>query len=783
VDVTGRTLDLTLQAPDRVEPNQTLSVPVAAVNGPAAEPVYMTVAAVDEGILQLTNFQSPDPVQALFGKTALDVALLDDYGRLLDPNQGAAAPVRSGGDQIGGAGLSVTPTQTVALFSGPVTLDDQGQGRVTLDLPDFNGELRLMAVAWSETGLGAASQSLTVRDDVAAEIILPRFLAPGDEAQATITLDNISGPDGIYATRMRVDGVSVAETQLETPLSQGERRDAAVWLSSPEEDILQVALEVQGPEGFTAQSVYPLQVRSAYWPVTRLDRVTLAPGQSYTPDPQALAGFVPGSGLLQVSAAANPIDVSQLYQALYRYPYACTEQLVSRASPLLYAGQLAHLAGEGAPEHAQADIQQAIETVLSRQSADGAIGLWRVGDRRAPPWVGVYAVDFLSRASDLGYAVPEAALDRALDTLQPIAQAELWRASGYLNPRPDTRYSQDTRQRVEDRSAAFALYVLAMNGRADRSRLRYLHDERLDQIESPLARAHIGTALAALGDEARATSAFDAAFDALGYDNQGDWYQSPLRDLGGVMALAVEAGQTERLEALLASLIADMRDASGLNTQEKAFLIHAAQSLSGGVETVPVAYSGDSATPEAVLFDADSLARAGVFTNTGDRPIYITAMAQGAPVTPPAPVFQDLQMTKQLLDLTGAPVDVQQIEQGDRMIIALTLQPQRAATASYIIADLLPAGFEIEALVTPEEAGATGPYRFLGDLSRPDIAEARDDRFVAAMDGRRDQPLRLAYMVRAVTPGDFAFPGAVAEDMYKPDVFARTASTRLTITP
>lgn len=783
VDMSERTYELSLQAPDVIEPNQPVTVGVQAVNGPAGETGWVTLAAVDEGVLLLTGFASPDPMQVLNGKPRLDVALYDDYGRLLDPNQGAAAPVRSGGDQIGGAGLSVVPTQTVALFSGPVQLDGNGEADIIFDLPDFNGELRLMAVAWSQSGLGAVSQPMTVRDDVPAELILPRFLAPGDQAQASLTLDNVAGEGGQYLAQVTTAGAVSAETDARSiDLAEGERVDSRLAISGETVGLGEFDLSVSGPGGFTAQSIYPIEVRSAFWPVAQLDQIVLEPGASFTPDPEALSGFVPGSGLLQVSSAASPIDAAALYQSLYNYPYACTEQLVSRTAPLLYAGQLTALAGEDGPDGASGLIQSTIETLLARQSADGAFGLWRVGDQNASIWLGAYTADFLSRAAAEGHPVPRAALDRALNALIPVAAGEHWRAAGYRTY-AHSYYSSDTDQRLADRSAAYALYVLARNGRADRSRLRYMHDERLYQLESPLARAQIGAALANMGDRARAASAFQAAIEALGYSNEGDWYQTPARDLAGVIALAVEAGQADLLPNLMQRQLRDVRDPERLTTQEKAFLIFAARAFAGDASEVPVQYSGEADRPETLVFDDAALAEAGTLTNSGDRPVYVSVMARGAPVAPPAPIDENLRLEKTITDLLGRSVDLSQVRQGDRLLISLVMRPQRQAYASYILADLLPAGFEIEAVVTPEEAGPQGVFNHLGDLSRPQIAEARDDRFVAAIDASSDDVVRLAYLVRAVTPGQFVLPGAVSEDMYRTDVFARTASGQVIIQP
>lgn len=780
VDIADRTIDLTLDAPALTEPNRSVQIPVRAEGG--GDEIFMTLAAVDEGVLLLTRHQSPDPVDFIFGKERLGVDLLDDYGRVLDPNLGAAAALRSGGDQIGGAGLTVVPTQTVALFSGPVTLDADGRGTLSLDLPDFNGELRLMAVAWSDAALGAADQPMTVRDPVAAELILPRFLAPGDTAAATASLDNVDGPDGVYAASVAAEGpVRVDGGAVEGPLAPGDRRDAPVTLTADGEGIARLTLDVTGPDGFTAASAYPIQVRSAHLPETRGQSVILEPGARYTPPSDLLAGYTPGSGLVQISVATSPIDAAALYQSLHQYPYACSEQLVSRATPLLYADRLAGLVDEAGPDGAAREVRAALETLLGRQGADGAFGLWRMGDGDASPWLGAYTADFVSRAAEAGYPVPPAALDRALAALQPVARGELWR-SGYDAEPGDPRWTSDTPERLADRSAAYALYVLARNGRADRSRLRYMHDERLYDIESPLARAQIGAGLAAMGDEGRAVSAFEAAVEALGYENQGDWYQSPRRDLAGVMALAAEAGRMEIVESLAPRLLRDLPEPARLTTQEKAWLILAAEALSGEGDIVPASYDGEAGR-RAVTLDGASLPTAGAFENTGDTPLFLTVLTRGAPAGPPPAVSADLGLEKTLTDTAGRPVDGV-VSQGDRLIVALTLRPERAALASYVVADLLPAGFEIEAVLGPEDAGPNGLYAFLGELDRAQIAEARDDRFVAALEARRTgdrDPVRLAYLVRAVTPGDFALPGAVAEDMYAPQVFARTGAGRVRV--
>jgi uncharacterized protein YfaS (alpha-2-macroglobulin family) len=785
VDMAPRTFNLTLKAPEIQRPRSKLDVEVQATGGPIREGAYVTLAAVDEGILLLTRFESPDPVDYFFGKRRLGVELRDDYGRLLDPNQGAAAAVRSGGDQIGGAGLTVVPTKTVALFSGPVKLDRQGKATVSIDVPDFNGELRLMAVAWSDTGLGSASQPLTVRDPAPSEMILPRFLAPGDEAVATLTIDNVEGAAGAYRAALSATGpVATANAPLTANLAAKQRQDITVPMSSSAEGISDITLQVSGPNGFAVSRSYGIQTRSPYLPASSVERRVIQPGETFSPRPDAFANYVPGSGTTQVSFSPIPMDAAALLDSLERYPYGCTEQITSRAMPLLYADQMAQLAGRKTPGDIRTQVQDAISTLLNRQGSDGAIGLWRVGDRQSTPWLGAYATDFLARAKAAGYVVPDAALDSAYDALEEFAIRESTWSTGYAFEVYESRYNPDTAQLLMDRSVAYAAYVLAKAGRMDKSRLRYLHDDRLGRIPSPLAKAQIGAALYMIGDNARSKSAFDQAERALGYTNDGDYYATPRRDLAGVLALASEAKAQDRVQRLTDRIGQDLPEPDRLTTQEKAFLLLAANALSGGATTVTVNVRGQATavTPGRVFKLDDAQSRQPpAFTNGGQGPLWATSIARGSPASAPAPASDGVAARKQLWTPTGRAIDGSDFTQGDRVVVAITLETSEARRAPLILADLLPAGFEIEAVLRPEDAGNTGPYAFLGELALPNIAEARDDRFVAAVDIYDRKPATLAYMVRVVTPGRFAMPGAVVEDMYRPDTFGRSSAKTITV--
>lgn len=786
-DMSARKLAVAIEKPDVFRPRQRLDLPVTVSGAAPGATVMMTVAAVDEGILRLTKFKSPDPVDYYYGKKRLGVDVRDDYGRILDANLGA--PARFGGDQLGGEGLTVVPTKSVALYSGPVTVGAGGKATVPIDVPDFNGELRLMAVAWSKEKLGSDSQALSVRDPVPAELALPRFLAPGDAATATLLIDNVDGEAGDYKVSLTGEGpVSLAKNET-FRLAKGEKKTQTFSFETGEVGIGAVKLAVEGPGGFSVARAYPIQSRTPYFPVTEVRTAALSPGETFQLTKAVTDPFVPGSADVSVSfSRIDGIEPGPLLDSLYRYPYGCTEQLTSSAMPLLFVDVLGGEIGKGPERAVRPRVQKAVNELLNRQSPDGAFGLWRVGDAYATPWLGAYVTDFLYRAKAEGYAVPQEALDRAYASLAEIARVDRWYLAGYQTAAPEFKGNNDTREYLRRRSAAYALYVLARAGQADLSDLRYFHDALLADTPSPLARAHIAAALAMMGDKARAHSAFEKAMQTVGWQNNGDYYQTPLRDVAGLVALAVEAGETAKTEALVGQLKTYMKDPNAMHTQEKAFTLLAAQALLRTSEAVALSVDGKKLKdlPPAPSFapEAAEILKGVSYRNDGEGPIFRSLTVSGSPKSAPPAVAQGFTLTKRVATRDGRPADLSAARQNDRFVVVITGAAADDRLHPAVIADLLPAGLEIETVLRPEDAGGNGyngPYKWIGELSWPKVAEARDDRFVAAIDINGKNRFALAYVVRAVTPGAFVMPGAVIEDMYRPGEFARTETARISI--
>jgi uncharacterized protein YfaS (alpha-2-macroglobulin family) len=259
-----------------------------------------------------------------------------------------------------------------------------------------------------------------------------------------------------------------------------------------------------------------------------------------------------------------------------------------------------------------------------------------------------------------------------------------------------------------------------------------------------------------MGDRARSRSAFNQAVRSLGYREPDDWYQSPLRDLSAVIALAYESGETGIARGLQGRLENAVKDPDALNTQEQARLLQAAHFM--------------------------LRVSAARFSNAGTGALWRTVTVTGAPVSAPAASASGITVSKQLFSLGGGAADPAALKQGDRVIVLVSGRSGQARTTALVVDDALPAGFEIETVLGAADA-QEGPFKFLGKLSAADVQEARDDRYVAAMELPGREAFAFAYIARAVTPGDFLLPGAEARDMYRPSVSGRTAARRTQIAP
>jgi uncharacterized protein YfaS (alpha-2-macroglobulin family) len=777
VDPAPRTLTVALETPDQMQPRRTLRVPVR-LTGQEGKEARVTVAAVDVGILNLTNYRAPDPVGYLYGQRALGAELRDIYGFLIDGMQGTRGRIRSGGD--GGAELNGSPPAQapLALFSGVVQVGQDGLATVEFDIPAFAGTVRVMAVAWTADKVGAAQRDVVVRDPVVVSGTLPRFLAAGDRSRFLVEVHNVDGPPGEYVVSLDATGPVILPADAlrrAMRLDRGQRVVFSVPVTAAGMGRATFDLSVAGPENVASGQSFVLGLQPATPVIARRSvRPLAANGGALEIGPDLLADVVPGTGAVAVSVGVSAaLDVPGLLQQLARYPYGCTEQTVSRAMALMrLSGQVDERAlalGEPLAD----TVRASIERVLLRQSSNGSFGLWGVGG--GDLWLDAFVADFLTRAREGGHTVPRVAFDLALERLR--------NETANANP--------DSEREGASEALAYALYVLARNGRPVIGDLRYLADAKPDDIATPLGQAQVGAALALLGDRTRAQPMFARAVQSL-TDAEADGgradYGSRLRDGAAILALLAETSGGDR--ALVQRALALVERFRGerryLSTQETLWLALAGEATRGAPErqTVEVAGTLYPGRFQGTFRAADLAGGAVTIRNNGGGPLQAVVSVIGAPATPEPAAAQGFQLERSYLGLDGQPRDPRRVRQNERMVVVLRVTEPEPRFGRLLLVDQLPAGFEIDSPALVESARVRGIPGLSEEGSRPVHTEFRDDRFVAAFE-RQDgatPTFAVAYIVRAVAPGSYSHPGAHIEDMYAPDRFARTAPGTVEVT-
>jgi hypothetical protein len=772
VDKQAHTLGVALDLPELIRPETTLRVPVKLTNLRAGETARIVVSAVDVGILNLTNYQVPAPDAYYLGQRKLSAEVRDLYGQLIDGMQDTKGQIRTGGDSGEGELQGSPPVQPpLALYSGIVMVGPDGTAEVSFDIPAFFGTIRVMAAAWSQNEVGHASGDVVVRDPVVVTATLPRFLLTGDKSTLRLDLDNVEGATGDYKIAVTADGaLSIDGGEKSLTLDAKKRGAVTLPVSARGIGSGQIAVAVNGPEGFSLARSYPLAVRPATQILARRTVKPLEPGQSITVSGDVFADLVPGTGNVALSVTPSAaLDVASLLAALDRYPLGCTEQLVSRAIALLYVNEMALDAQLAVDSSIDERIAKAIETVLARQGAEGTFGLWSPGGDDA--WLDAYVTDFLTRARARGYAVSDLQFKLALNRLR-----------NYVSTAPDVSTDGGL-------ALSYALYVLARNGMAPVGDLRYIADVKLPALATPTAKAEIAAALAMLGDRMRSEKAFAAALGALPEDpafqtGRTD-FGSPLRDAAVLVTLAAEGDAPKPILVSGTKRIEQARNkVRHTSTQEDAWLVLAARAL-GKQDVSLETNEGGQVGPLYRSFSQAQLATSPLtVTNTGDTPLDTVISVSGAPATPEPAAEHGFKLERQFFTLDGADADVTKAKQNDRFVVVLTVTEPQPQFARVALTDYVPAGFEIDnpRLVS---SGDTGMLDWIDHAGSPVHTEFRDDRFTAAFERRKDDApvYTVAYIVRAVSPGSYVLPQAVIEDMYRPDRFGRTDTGTVEVAP
>jgi uncharacterized protein YfaS (alpha-2-macroglobulin family) len=511
-------------------------------------------------------------------------------------------------------------------------------------------------------------------------------------------------------------------------------------------------MDVTGPDGFHVARDTAITVRPSRGPTSLVASAEMQPGAEVKLVP-ATDRFVPGTWRASATFGA-PVrfDAAALVQSLAQYRFSCLEQTTSRGLPLALLPD-----GPVAGDQRASRLQAAVFSVLDRQRYDGNFALWSANGE-AEPWLTPYAMEFLLRARAAGATVPEQPLADGLKALGEAADEEPDGPEGLA-------------------AQAYRLYVLAMAGQGRPGAARVLA-QNIDKLPTPLAKAQLGAALALAHDRPRAEAAFAAALDAPGRRWWSADFGTALRDQAAMAVLLKESGVLpDRLAGLVAKLPGADLSPDGLSTQEQAWAAAAAAVLGRDGRPVHIAVDGQEKTGSPVLTVA--LDGAATARNLGTQPVWQSVSSTGVLAQAPAAARTGMRVSRRFLNLDGSTLDLDKLRQNTVFVLLLEGKAEDGQDHRALLQQGLPAGWEIAGRLG---SGAAPGMPWLGELSETEAQPAADDRFAAVLQLTAEKgEFRVAVRLRAVTPGNFELPGADLSDMYRPAIFARQNTNRITV--
>jgi len=758
-------IPITIQAPETSRSNRTQEIVVtAAVNSS----VEMTIAVVDEGILQLKNFATPDPHGYFYAKRALEVNSFDVYPYLFPELLRRSSP---GGDGYDLA-MRVNPmgsrrTRLVSFWSGVVKTNNRGVARYTINIPPYSGNLRVMAVAWNGSSFGSASHNIRVADPLVISTALPRFLSPDDELDMSVILTNttsgtakvntaisVSGPLTITGSSSKsVDigpnGESVVPFSMKVPRNIGEAR-------------ISVAAAYNG-ETFV-DTVY-VPVRSAGGLQVFADQGKLSSGKTSLNEN---SGLIQGTSSGKLLLSRSPlVEFTNSLSNLLAYPYGCAEQTISSAFPQLYYEEFSAMfeqPGSRRPSDPTWNIQEAIRKVETLQLYSGALAYWPGGNYESW-WATVYGAHFLQEAKKAGFEVN-----------MNVLQRMFWYIESKNRERNTIRYyyTDDTGLLVEKtiapKEVAYGLYVLAMAGQPDLPGMNYYKDNlSMLAIDS---RYLLAAAFMQAGDQQSYARIIPERFaNEKSIAVTGGSFHSFIRDQGIVLNTLMESDPTNsQVNSLARQLSEQLSTSTYLSTQEMAFALL-------GLGKLLRAESGNTATATITqgsnilgTFDGKSLSvsyspEKGPLTVdvAGSGSVYYFKQSRGLTLSNKVEERdQVLRVRRTYLSRAGQQLSTSTFRQNDLVVVRISLSTMDGSTIENVaISDMLPASFEIE----NPRIGDVPELQWVTNASNPDHIDIRDDRINMFTTANGTEKY-FYYLVRAVSKGRFHQGPVSADAMY-----------------
>ncbi len=797
LELSERRLAVACTAPKETRPGERLQA-VVTVRDAAGNPISgrVVAAAVDEGVLQATGYERPDPLDWFLAARRSAMTGYDLFNQLLPEKaeedrpggrSHTAGDVPAEGDLAG----QLSPVRgrrfkPVALWSGVLDLDAEGVARVGFDLPEFAGALRVMVLAYDRDRMGMCMCRVTVKRPHVLAVGLPRFLAPGDVCRLGTEVFNESGAPADIRLSVQTEGpVALADgaPHRGSVAAGGVVRRQWSLRADGGIGVARVTVRVEaGGERFEETTELPVRPASGRVLRTVLGRVAAGERKKV----ELPAAYAPQTLNWRLSLSGRQeVQLVGALQELLDYPYGCLEQTISRALPLVYLPDLAPktLPGQITREETDRLIAGAISHVLAMRQSDGRFTMWgRGGDSRGWDWGTLYAAQFLAEASRAGYPVPEDELAVTLDAVERL-----------LNQGVDSSDPSQPQWQEAMALKAHAAAVLTAAGHPPRGWIARLSEQ--SRLLRRSAAAQVAAACAGAGD----TRGARAVLEHLGVP--GSETRNGLNSEACTLALTLLAWC--ELEPAHPVAVEIVRRLNGLRvlagwstTQENALALLAmgryAQLTAGapGVFAARVSAAGEERTCSSgkpLLWEGKAqTAAAFEIANEGPAACFYALMADGVPLDPGlAETASGLAIQREARVEQRKADNPDRVEVGDALIVKLTLRSD-ADLDHLVIADLLPAGLELES-TTLGDRFSSSYWTGIGEERNAcwewvRHTEVRDDRLVVFSGPVPRGATRVFYYrARAVTPGSYVWPAVCAEGMYAPEVRAASGARRLVV--
>ena len=728
----------------------------------------VTLAAVDNGVLQISDFKTPDPYNHFYATKALEVNGYNVYPLLFPELRTMISS--TGGDGEASMSKRVNPMpakriKVVSYWSGIVKANGSGEAGFEFDVPQFSGQIRLMAVAYKDNSFGSAESAITVADPVVLSTALPRFLSPKDTVSVPVTITNTTNKSTTATVSLKVNGPIqvIGDKQQSVSLNpNSENRAEFRLVAAPTINVGKIGVEVNAMgEKFTEETEISVRPAAPLQVITGSGVITNAATQKIA---IPTSDFIPGSSDYQLVVSRSPaLELGKQLRFLLQYPYGCTEQTISAAFPQLYYPDLAdqmQVKGNTA-SGANANVLEAIRKIRLRQLYNGAVTMWD-GEGTEHWWSSIYAAHFLIEAQKAGFEVERSLLDGLL---------------GYINNRLKRKetilyyYNQKQQKKIAPKEVAYSLYVLSLAGKSNVSVMNYYKAN--PAILSLDSRYLLSVSYAIAGDRARYKELLPASFSGeVSVAQTGGSLYSDIRDEAISLNALIDVDPANPQVPVMAKHVADkLKQRTWFNTQECSFSFLALGKLARAANTATV--TGDikvngrsvgKVSNNSVTLHAKQLGGTNVeIITAGSGRLYYYWQSEGISASGDYKEEDSyIKVRKKFYDRYGRVLPANTFNQNDMVIVQITLEKSYSGDVdNIVISDLLPAGFEIENPRTKEIPGMD----WIKDANTPTSLDVRDDRINLFVDLQNNRQTYY-YAVRAVSPGTYRMGPVGAEAMY-----------------